>query len=263
MPKVSTIPEILAMDNDDVIKIVRGKIVKRFDRKSGETDKGPWSFENVEITDGKHSVTVSLKNREPLPKHFKVGSLILITAKEGDRGWTGMKAVDEEYQGKTYRKIRVTPTAVIELDNASARTDDDDGNDTDVSASSQERPKDQAQPGNKLSVGPKVMVAKIASLYLVTHRAAHLTKTLIESADKREMEIEEFTSMRSSMFIQGCFDKLYWDLDPIHIMIKKELDAKAPKQKSPAEPTPEDEPPPKSKAKPEPKEAEEDDNIPF
>lgn len=261
MPRVSTIAEVIAMDNDDIIKIVRGTIKKRFERKSGKNDKGDWSFENLKLSDGKDEIDVSLKGREPLPSIFKVGSRIVISAHQGEKGWTGVKAVDEEVNGSTIRKIRVTPTGDVELENSgSAPAEDDGGDESPAPQSKTSAPAPKPAPTQKPAsqrVGPKLMISQISSLYLYAHRASKLLKNAIESDDKRIMDIEEFTAMRASIFIQACYEKGYWDVDPIHILLKKEAAPPPPKPVKPP-PPPEPEPPAQNYQPAEP-----ENNVPF
>ncbi len=114
--KPSTVAEIKAMPEDDTVFCFIGKIKKRYARIAKENDRGPYSFENLDLTDATGSeIKAKLKDCEPLPAEMTVGKSISILAHKGDKGWTGVKAKDDEYKGKVSRILWITPSAVISL----------------------------------------------------------------------------------------------------------------------------------------------------
>jgi hypothetical protein len=102
------------MDDQMPLPAINGTLTALYPRKTGESSKGPWSFQNGELTQGKAKIKLVFKGLdEPVDKSLK-GKDITITAHKGDKGWTGIYSQDNEYQGKTTREIKVTPTATIE-----------------------------------------------------------------------------------------------------------------------------------------------------
>ena len=112
--KVSTIQDILTMEEGLPVLCARGKIVKLYKPKTGESDKGPWSFQSGLLSDGQSSVKFTLNSREELPQTF-LNKQVVLTAQNGNHGWTGLKTKDEEYNGKVTRVLWVTPTADIQI----------------------------------------------------------------------------------------------------------------------------------------------------
>jgi hypothetical protein len=87
------------------------KILKVWERKSGENETGVWSFQNVDVEQGGTKATIKLKNLPEFPS-TRVGQSVVITAHKSDKhGLTGIKTETREYNGKTYRSIVVTPSA--------------------------------------------------------------------------------------------------------------------------------------------------------
>lgn len=87
------------------------KTVMNFNR--GESDHGPWTLQNIILTDvqdPKAEVKVKLKNRDPLPKTIK-GRVMYFTCTQSDKGLTGLKMTSETYKNKTSNVVNCTATA--------------------------------------------------------------------------------------------------------------------------------------------------------
>jgi hypothetical protein len=105
--------EVLSQPEGFTPPSVTVKIEKVFPYKSGESDKGKWSFQSVKTTSGE----LKLKNLDPFPND-RVGETVTLRAYPSKQhGLTGMKVAHEEYQGKTYDKLVITPTAIWEWQN--------------------------------------------------------------------------------------------------------------------------------------------------
>lgn len=105
--------EILSQPDGFTPPSVTVKIEKVFPYKSGEGDKGPWSFQSVKVNGGE----LKLKNLDEFPAD-RVGETVTLKAFQSKQhGLTGMKVAHEEYQGKTYDKLVITPTCVWEWAN--------------------------------------------------------------------------------------------------------------------------------------------------
>lgn len=134
MSQVVKLSDIATMDDDDVIKAVKGTLTKLYPRKSGVGDNGPWSFESGELSDGKTSVKITFKDREALPKEMK-GRQIYILAYHGEKGWSGVKKKTDDYKPENpVPMIWVTKTAEVTLveGGAPAKEQDAGGDDGDV-----------------------------------------------------------------------------------------------------------------------------------
>src|SRR5688572_4668670 len=76
--------------------------------KSGEGEKGPWSFQDVKTNGG----VLKLKNLLREFPSSRVGQTVTIRANQSKtHGLTGLKVLHEQYQGKTFDKLIVTESA--------------------------------------------------------------------------------------------------------------------------------------------------------
>lgn len=79
---------------------------------SGVGEKGPWSFQTVGLQDQSGKVETKFKGRDELDATC-VGKVMFIVANNGDRGLTGIKAMDDDYKGKVTRIALITPSAEV------------------------------------------------------------------------------------------------------------------------------------------------------
>lgn len=118
--KPTPIPDIYELPAEAVIYCLQGTIKQIFGRKDGTIGKGPnkgkpWALQNITITDGHSDIEVQLKDGQPeIPKSW-MGRGILIEAHQGDKGWTGVYAVDDDYTDPATRKVKVTSTGAVSL----------------------------------------------------------------------------------------------------------------------------------------------------
>ena len=110
MPKLSSIAEVREMDADFPIPAIKGKLTALYPVKKGESEKGPWSFQNGELTQGNQKIKIVFKGRDPVPMSTK-GKEITLLSFHGDRGVSGLYASDNDYNGTVTREIKVTSTA--------------------------------------------------------------------------------------------------------------------------------------------------------
>lgn len=93
------------------------KIEKVYEYKSGEGENGPWSFQDVQVTGGR----LKLKGiKHEFPKDREGMTVTLRAHSSAQHGLTGLKVLHESYQGKTYDKLVVTPSAKWEFANPDA-----------------------------------------------------------------------------------------------------------------------------------------------
>jgi hypothetical protein len=89
---------------------------KVFAYKHGESDQGEYSFQDIKAMGGG---TIKLKNLLREFPESRVGQTVTIKANQSkNHGLTGLKVVHEAYQGKTYDKLIVTPSAKWEWGSA-------------------------------------------------------------------------------------------------------------------------------------------------
>ena len=95
------------------IACIEGTLTSLFPRKSGENSQGEWSIQNGEISAEGMTISLFIKDRDELPSGLK-NERIRIFARTGQSGLSGIYVMDDSHNGKTTRKIKVTPTAMIE-----------------------------------------------------------------------------------------------------------------------------------------------------
>jgi hypothetical protein len=83
-------------------------IEKVYAYKSGQSDNGPWSFQDVQVKGGGK---LKLKNLPEFPAN-RIGQTVTLRAKQSQQhGLTGLKVSHEEYQNNAYDKLVITPSA--------------------------------------------------------------------------------------------------------------------------------------------------------
>lgn len=102
-----------SMADKQPVACVAGTVTKIWPRRSGSNSNGDWSIQNLMIkgTCGTE-IGIQLKDREEFGKE-NGNRFIILEAKVGDKGMSGLYIFDDEYQGKTTRKLKATPTAQI------------------------------------------------------------------------------------------------------------------------------------------------------
>lgn len=102
--------------NDAILEAIQGTITYIGSRKTGSHDThGPWSFQTIGLTDEKgEKLDVKLNNRDEIFAGEWKGKRVQINSTINTKNnRTGLYAVTEEYQGKTYQKAKATATAEI------------------------------------------------------------------------------------------------------------------------------------------------------
>ena len=112
MPRIVPLSEALTLDAGEQLPAIRGKVVKVGKYFQGESAKGPWSFQTITLEDGAVKADVKMKGRDQIPGTV-VGKVMFAVANNGERGLTGVRAEEDEYQGKKSRLVLVTPSAEV------------------------------------------------------------------------------------------------------------------------------------------------------
>lgn len=196
-PKDCTIADVLDMrrphDEGDVIGSISGKIKKVWDYRTGQGKHGDWSFQNLELVDGRDSIKIVLKDREELSARDWEGLNVIISSTDGKNGWTGVKAKDDEYKGKVNRICWVTGSADIAEDRGGARTDrreeprderpprEEPRREDDRPAPRQEQNKETSRTSKPLGVTVGMAINN-ACLFMVHNKEPYDTKAITQRA---------------------------------------------------------------------------------
>lgn len=100
------------------------KVEKVYDYKSGESEKGPWSFQDVQVTGGGR---LKLKGLPEFPKDREGMTVTIKAHSSAQHGLTGLKVAHEQYNGSTYDKLLITKSAKWEFVNPSSESTNGNG----------------------------------------------------------------------------------------------------------------------------------------
>lgn len=164
--------EVAQLQDGETIMALTGRIVSIWEAKSGTTKDGkPYCIQNFVMQDATGKVDVKCMDREPLPLSMK-GAEVRLESVNSGKGFTGLKAFDDTYQNKTTRKVKMTPSAII---NAVGATEPEEP-DYDAEPPAPAAPaRQQTRPGAPTAHTPppangegqlKVELNKLANLYL-------------------------------------------------------------------------------------------------
>ena len=219
MPRIVPLSEALRMDPGEQLPAIRGKVIKVGKYFSGESAKGPWSFQTIVIEDGGTKADVKFKGRDQIAPDA-VGKVAFVVANNGERGLTGVRVEDDEYNGKTTRIVLVTPSAELTFgkgdwntETQPAKTDatkparDPEPSADDYPGGDEPPAREVEKPAEGKSVsgwdGLKQDVNKIRKLHLLccaaaAHNVAVLHKAGINVGD------EFLQSAAATIFIEAC-----------------------------------------------------------
>jgi len=219
-----------ACASGQILPMITGKLVNLWERKSGENDRGGWSFQRgyIAAPDGT-KVPLQLKDREELPQSWR-DKTITITSKDGQKGLNGIKVIDEEYNNETQRKLRITPTATITEEHQAAQQQpaqqpaqqhqpaDQDGYDRSwddpqhpdnqkrAVAQEHQQPTGRTSPsgGSEKLKDAKRTICQIANLHILCRMAVERQeKPLVKATTGRDMSEGEIQAATSSLFIKA------------------------------------------------------------
>jgi len=111
--------EILQQPDGFTPPEVTVKIDKVYERKSGEGEHGPWSFQTLQLAGGGR---LKLKNVDAVGND-KAGQTVILKANHSKQhGLTGLSVQHEQYRDKTFDQIVVTGSAKWEWQNGNGTT---------------------------------------------------------------------------------------------------------------------------------------------
>lgn len=88
------------------------------DRKTGSSDRGPWSLQAIQLKDDSGEIAAIIWNRDDV--HALKGKTLRIGATKTANGWVGCSIEDKEYQGKRYRQLKLSGNFLLEEYKAAA-----------------------------------------------------------------------------------------------------------------------------------------------
>lgn len=99
------------MPDDGIVYAFKGT-VKSMTSYYPAKDAESQSFQVVTLLAGGKEIKATVRNREEFPKEWK-GKPIYLLSHQGNKGWSGVKAKDNDYKGKTERVLWVTASAEV------------------------------------------------------------------------------------------------------------------------------------------------------
>lgn len=92
---------------------IHGTLTGVYKRRTGEGQYGPYSFQDGTLKDETGSIIVTFCNHEEMSK--RKGMKMTATAKQGEKGMSGLKVTEDEHNGKKTIKLKITETAFIDF----------------------------------------------------------------------------------------------------------------------------------------------------
>jgi hypothetical protein len=280
------IEDVGELDNGTVIEGIKGTVASVGKRREGEGEYGPYSFQDIVLTDGTEKVTVSCGNKENLID-YKGKFVCLLSGKDKKDKTNGLMAHDKEYNGKVSRIIKANglmeitetvpasklqkqqaersqpqPSAALTGETAAQKLlreraeAKDRGENPPTTLQTQ-----REQPNAQGNYSTKHVLGKYAHLmYLCRKSAFELAEQCVKVNPLNACSEDALNSMTITMFL--AFKVQYGvmgaiDLAPVSVDSK-------PKETPKPTPKPEVKPPPPPPApEPEPEPPIEEDDIPF
>lgn len=246
--RVIPISEVLTMEDGEIVSSVKGRITAIYDQTAGESDKGPWSFQNLELKDATGAIRVTLKDREPLAKSYKNKEVYISSIKSEKHGFVGVKRKDEDFKGKMRKILWVTPTAEIATEQGDAEGGPAEPPPSDKPPASHTPPAAKAPPVDRAAKqqaaykAARVFGAKIIVLHDMALAMADVQRKKLEAKWGRVPSEETVRTIASTFFIEL---KAHVAIDELPTSTPEEPKAKPPEQKPPPrepDPEPEQEP---------------------
>lgn len=250
MATITRVSDLAQFSDEQQVMAVRGIVTKLFPRKAGFSDKGDWSFQNFTLKDGNATFPVTLNNRDALPKSLE-NKMVLLSCTQSKNGWHGVKVKLNSYEDKNGNPVSqlvlwVTGAASIEEYSEQAQQPPPPQPQQQTPAPEKPAAPRSATPPVDSKGTPLIIIGKMAQMMVRCHGAAILVAKQISELDGSPVAPERVDAIRTTLFIQASYDKLYHQFPTIG------APAPAPQRKPPPPPPP-----------PEPPEPEPEDDVPF
>lgn len=240
-----TIAQVISTDHGTHLPAFKGTIKTMFPRKTGDSSKGPYSFENGIFADESGAeIKVTFKNIAKLP--YQKGDTLFIQAEKGSKGWDGIQRLDSNYNDKVTPTVEISRKAIISTAPSVNPT----------SPSMNAAPKPQgalplpAGGGNRV-VPAKQYVLKTALLYRECVKAA---AWLINTVDP---------DIQQGLELQGVATTLFISANKLGYEYEMSAPAEKPVPTPATKPAPEPEPEPTPEPDPMPPHCGPDLDVPF
>lgn len=221
--KVMTVKEISTLEDGAAVPAIKGVLTKIEKRKVGKTDIGEWSYENAVLQDSTGEIKVTFKNREALPADIADKQVHLLSH-QGDRGWTGINAKDDEYRGSVKRVLIVGKNAEVVESAVLLSRGESTPEPGPLPAAKPEPAATAASPSGNITPA-QANALKEARLFIarrlvgqkLTLKACLALRADWQEVTKEEMPTELFQSINSTLFISadraGLFDAMPTNID--------------------------------------------------
>lgn len=116
-----TIAEVKKLADRAVIPELCVKFVQAYEKRSGTSENGPWTLQNIKVQDDTGSMIVIATNRsEDFAKLGWEGKQIVLSSGRKRGQVVGLFAYDDHYGDTVTRKAKLTPAGEIRLAEADA-----------------------------------------------------------------------------------------------------------------------------------------------
>jgi hypothetical protein len=179
------IADIQGLPDGANIASIAGTLTAVYPPKTGQSARGPYSFQDLVLQDETGEIKVSVQQPgEPAVGVNLKGRHVTISSKSGPKGLSGVYAEDHTYNNATTRRIKVTPTGTIAIVDAK-------------STATHEKP-------NLLVIGSKFVAGYLFAL----DRADEIGEARAQIG--RPLTPEQFQSLTATAFIsmekRGLYD---------------------------------------------------------
>jgi len=106
------IKEVKEMEGDMPVLDLQVKVVSVMKRKTGTSEHGEYSFQDLQVKDSSGEIWVKCQNKDDLSS-LKSKLVTLSCYKSDKHGWVGLTTLDDEYNDKITRKLKMTKTGQI------------------------------------------------------------------------------------------------------------------------------------------------------
>jgi len=199
---MNTIQQILERQPGEIVAGIKGVLKTLYPQKTGESqgDNGErfkWGMQNGSITQNGQEIKVTFSNREEIPVESR-GREISIESHAGKHGFQGIKVVEDTYNGKTTKGIKVTGSAKLYIEGTGAA----------MREAHEEGKRESAPPAQASLPLPNINKARkrlmqFANLYELAWAAASYLAT-----DSKQWDGGQTKDVATTLFIQAVRENL-------------------------------------------------------
>jgi hypothetical protein len=110
--RLVSLSEIPGLDDGEPIPSLAGRVEKVYQRHTGTSSYGDWSFQDFILSDGENTVTCKAKNMDPFDD-MQGRDVVIECSKSDKHGLTGVTKLIDNYEGKIQHKIKLTGSCKI------------------------------------------------------------------------------------------------------------------------------------------------------